>query len=639
MPVSRLFAITSLAFFASALAAPVTAQEIADRIWTGGPIHTMNDAAMTVEAVAEKDGRILAVGPADAVMAHSGDATEIINLDGRAMVPGFVDSHGHVVMGGIQALSANLLAPPDGTVRDVADLVAQLKDWTDQNRSTVEAVNLIVGFGYDPAQLAEQRHPTRQDLDQVSADFPVYIVHQSGHIGVTNSRGLEFLGLNAASEDIPGGVIRRDAAGEPDGVLEGNIHFSSLGKLFGSLGQKGFLELGRAGTQLWASYGFTTAQEGRAVPLVVDVLNQLAEMQELEIDVAVYPDVMVDRDFVAANKSRTYTNRVRIAGGKITLDGSPQGFTALRDRPYHDPVGDYPPGYAGIAYETMETVMDMVDWAFENNVQLISHANGEGASDRLIAAVDAATTKHGQADRRPVLIHGQFLREDQVDAYNRLGVFPSLFPMHTFYWGDWHRDHTVGPAHADNISPTGWMVQRGMKFGSHHDAPVAFPDSMRVLDATVTRRSRSGDIIGPAQRVDVITALKSMTIWSAYQHFEEDDKGSIEAGKLADLVILSGDPLEIDPEDLETLKVVETIKEGKTIYRRTADRGNRIEPGSPAERSFAGAIQGMVAQYELASLPPSMQENFIIRTGLASGRHGASCVPGTLMSILLGGKG
>lgn len=635
MPITRLIAVCVLTF---GVATQSFAQEIADRIWMGGPIHTMNDAAMTVDAVAVKDGRILAVGSRDTVLAHSGDGTELVDLGGRTMVPGFIDSHGHVVMGGIQALSANLLAPPDGTVQDIGSLIDQLKDWTDENRRTVEAVNLIIGFGYDPGQLAEQRHPTREDLDQVSTEYPVYIVHQSGHIGVTNTKGLEVLGINTETEEVPGGVIRRMAGNEPDGVLEGNIHFSSLGKLFAALGDDGILELGRAGTKLWASYGFTTAQEGRAVPVVVDALNTLADLKELEIDVAVYPDVMVDRDFVAANHSRTYTNRVRIAGGKFTLDGSPQGFTALRDRPYYDPVGDYPPGYMGIAYETMETIIDIVDWAFENDIQLLSHANGEGASDRLIAAIEAATQKHGDADRRPVLIHGQFLREDQVDAYKRLNVFPSLFPMHTFYWGDWHRDHTVGPARADNISPTGWMVQRGMMFGSHHDAPVAFPDSMRVLDATVTRRSRSGDIIGPAQRVDVITALKSMTLWAAYQHFEEDDKGSIEPGKLADFAILSGDPLAIDPENLESLRVAQTIKEGKTIFDRSSDRGNRIEPGSIAERSYAGAIRGMVAQHELASLPASLQDNFIVRAGLMAGRHTNACVPSALIAILTGAE-
>jgi predicted amidohydrolase YtcJ len=157
-----------------------------------------------------------------------------------------------------------------------------------------------------------------------------------------------------------------------------------------------------------------------------------------------------------------------------------------------------------------------------------------------------------------------------MDSLKRLGVLPSLFPMHTYYWGDWHREHTVGPERADNISPTGWCVKRGMKFTSHHDAPVAFPDSMRVLDATVTRRSRSGDIIGPAQRVDVITALKAMTIWPAWQHFEEKTKGAIETGKLADFVILDKDPTAIDPETLDQIKVVETIKEGTTVFQLTS---------------------------------------------------------------------
>ncbi|OBV12166.1 amidohydrolase family protein [Erythrobacter dokdonensis] len=167
-----------------------------------------------------------------------------------------------------------------------------------------------------------------------------------------------------------------------------------------------------------------------------------------------------------------------------------------------------------------------------------------------------------------MLIHGQFLRKDQIAAFDRLGVIPSLFPMHTFYWGDWHRDHTVGPVDAENISPTGWVRERKMIFTSHHDAPVAFPDSMRVLDATVTRRSRSGDILGPQHRMDVITALKAMTIWPAYQHFEEDRKGSLAVGKLADFVILSADPTAVDPETIDQIKVEETIKEGTTIYRR-----------------------------------------------------------------------
>jgi hypothetical protein len=286
--------------------------------------------------------------------------------------------------------------------------------------------------------------------------------------------------------------------------------------------------------------------------------------------VVVYPDVLVDREFIRANVSPTYRNRLRIAGAKLTIDGSPQGFTAWRDRPYYDPIGHYPPGYVGYPSATAEQVVEAVDWAFANGIQILTHANGEAASDLLIAALDAATRKYGAADRRPVLIHGQFEREDQVDAYRRLGVIPSLFPMHTFYWGDWHREHTVGPALADDISPTGWLVARGMRFTTHHDAPVALPNSMRVLDATVTRRSRSDDIIGPAHRVDVLTALKAMTVWAAWQIGEEATKGSIEPGKLADFVILSKDPTAVDPETLDQLQVTETIKDGQTIFRLDA---------------------------------------------------------------------
>jgi predicted amidohydrolase YtcJ len=340
--------------------------------------------------------------------------------------------------------------------------------------------------------------------------------------------------------------------------------------------------------------------------------------------------VLVDRDFIKANVAKTYANHLRVAGAKLTIDGSPQGFTAWRDRPYYAPVGNYPPGYLGYAAASNEQVIDGINWAYANGIQIITHANGEAAIDLLIASIEKARANHGAtADRRSVLIHGQFAREDQIDSLKRLEVIPSLFPMHTYYWGDWHRDHTVGPARADNISPTGWALKRGMKFTSHHDAPVAFPDSMRVLDATVTRRSRSGDIIGPDQRVDVITALKAMTIWPAYQHFEEGNKGSIEVGKLADLLILSADPTAVEPENLDQLKVVETIKEGETVFALTEEKkkqGNlMLQPDSTGRYAFADFLRQAAIEREFRQLPPEQQTPFA-RTILASGRHDGACI-------------
>ena len=548
------------------MAGAAAAQDVADTIYSGGPILTMNDAQPTAEAVAVKDGRIIAVGGLAEVEAYRGEATDDFDLNGRTMLPGFVDSHSHVVMGGLQALSANLLAPPDGEVTDIASLISALSAWAEKNAEWVDQAKMIVGFGYDNSQLAELRHPIREDLDKVSRDLPVLIIHQSGHLGVANSKALELAGITASTKDPAGGIIRRDQNGEPNGVLEEYAFFDVLGKLLARLGPEGLEAFAAAGAELWARYGYTTAQDGRSSAGAVDALKAADAAGKIKVDVIAYPDVLEAKDFIEANVSRDYDGHVRVGGCKLTIDGSPQGFTALRDRPYYDPVGDYPPGYAGYASISMEQVQEAVNWCYEHGIQIMVHANGEGASDMLIAALKAAQEKYGKKDIRPVLIHGQFLREDQVDSYKALGVFPSLFPMHTFYWGDWHREHTVGPVNADNISPTGWVRQRDMMFGTHHDAPVALPDSMRVLSATVTRRTRSGDILGPSQRVDVPTALKAMTIWPAWQQFEEDDKGTTEVGKLADFVILSDDPTAVDPETLVDLKVLATIKEDEVIY-------------------------------------------------------------------------
>lgn len=575
------------------------AQDVADTIYSGGPILTINDGQPKVEAVAVKDGRILAAGTLADISAFKGETTEAFDLNGRTMLPGFVDSHGHVVMGGIQALSANLLAPPDGNVTDIASLQATLKAWAEKNAATVDKVKMIIGFGYDNAQLAELRHPTREDLDAVSTEVPIVIVHQSGHLGVANSKALELAGITASTENPEGGVIQRTSDGTPNGVLEEYAFFNVLIPLLGTLGPEGLSAFAEAGADLWMRYGYTTAQDGRSSGAVVEALKAVDADKGLPVDVIAYPDVLEAKEYIAQHVSRDYEGKVRVGGCKLTIDGSPQGFTALRDRPYYDPVGDYPPGYAGYASVTMERVQDAVNWCYENGIQIITHANGEGASDMLIAAIGAAQKKYGDPGNRPVLIHGQFLREDQVDSYKRLGVFMSLFPMHTFYWGDWHRDHTVGPVNADNISPTGWVRERGMKFGSHHDAPVAFPDSMRILSATVTRRTRSGDILGPSQRVDVMTALKAMTIWPAWQQFEENDKGSIEVGKLADFVLLSEDPTAIDPEKLAGIKIEGTVKGGNLVYDAQKDsRRGDLSPQFPVFGNPEAAHHLMHAMYD-----------------------------------------
>jgi hypothetical protein len=541
----------------------------ADLIFSGGPIATMNDAQPSAEAVAVRAGRILAVGTRQQVEATRGPGTRMVNLDGRAMLPGFVDPHGHVVMVGLQAVGANMLPAPDGDANDIPALIRILREWVGRNADVVRRYNLIFGFGYDDSQLREGRHPTREELDQVSTEVPVLIIHTSSHLAACNSRALEIAAITAATPDPVGGVFRRHSGSrEPNGVVEENALIAVAGPLLGRLDEAAWLSMIRAGSEFYASFGYTTCQEGRAMGPVIGRLAEAADRGLLAVDVVAYPDILGAADQLGGPlHGRAYRNRLRIGGAKISLDGSPQGKTAWMTRPYHVPPAGAAADYRGLQTAPTDATIEAFSRCYERNWQILAHAGGDAAIDLLIAAAREATRRHGPGDRRPVLIHGHTLRADQVDELRALGIFPSLFPMHTYYWGDFHRDSVLGPERAENISPTGWLMSRGMMFTSHHDAPVARPDSMRVLSATVSRRSRSGDIIGPRHRVPVAAALKAMTLWAAYQHFEEAQKGSIEVGKLADFVVLSANPLQADPERLAELRVLETIKEGVSVFR------------------------------------------------------------------------
>jgi predicted amidohydrolase YtcJ len=542
------------------------ASESGDTLYVGGPIITINDSQPTAEAVLVRSGTIVAVGARSEVETQANGPVTIIDLEGKAMLPGFVDPHGHVVMVGLQALAANLLPAPDGEGNGIPALQRILRDWIGKNGKIIERYGVIIGFGYDDSQLQEQRHPTRADLDAVSADVPILIVHQSGHLGVLNSRALEEAGVTKATANPPGGAFRREADGAtPNGVCEEAAFFGSTGKLLGRLDAQAYLDMIKAGAEFYTSFGYTTVQEGRAMPGSATMLAKAGEAGLLHVDVVVYPDIFESLKEIAP--SRDYRNRVRIGGAKATIDGSPQGKTAFLSQPYYKPPEGQGPDYRGYAAITKQQIVDAVDLAFANGWQILTHANGDAAVDWLVEAVGQATAKHGPGDRRAVLVHGQTARLDQLPKLKDLAILPSFFPMHTYYWGDWHRSSVLGPERAERISPCNSARKLGMIFTSHHDAPVANPDAIRVLSATVTRVTRSGYVLGPEERVDTLTALKAMTIWPAVQYFEEAGKGTIEPGKLADFVILSADPLAVKPEELITLKVVETIKEGKSVYK------------------------------------------------------------------------
>ena len=576
----------------------VSNAKAADVIYYGGPIVTLNDQQPTAQAVAVKNGKIVAVGSENSMRSWTGQKTEQVFLDGKTLVPGFIDGHGHMVNVGLQAISANLLPPPDGGVDSIAALQQVLKDWIAKSPVS-KKYGLIIGFGYDDSQLKEKRHPTKEELDMVSKDIPIMCFHQSGHIRSYNSKALEMAGITSQTKDPVGGIIQRKAGSqEPNGVFEESAMLLVDTKILPKVGSEEMFNLAMAGQELYKRFGHTTGQEGLAIAPFLLGLTEMANRKKLDIDVVAYPPIMfpgIEKAMQSQFVGQKYQNHLRIGGVKLVLDGSPQGKTAWLTKPYFKVPAGQKEDYNGYGSMPDADANRFIAQAYANRWQIITHTNGDAAIDQLIQGIGLAKKKYPNTMITPVMIHGQIMRADQIPELKKLGIFPSVFPMHTFYWGDWHRDSVLGPERAANISPTKWLQDAKIPFSSHHDAPVANPDMMRVLSATVNRTTRSGQVLGPDQRVEPVVGLKSISLWAAMQYGEGKSKGSIEVGKLADLVVLSDNPTTMDRLKIADVKVLKTIKEGKTIYE--------LKPSTQANHP-SSCMASVKCQEMIANLGP-----------------------------------
>ena len=534
-------------------------------VYYGGDIVTMQgDTPQYVEALVERDGKIEFVGNADKAMEIAGPGHNMIDLNGKTMLPGFIDGHAHFAAFSAQAVGAQILPPPDAGAKDIPTLITLLKEWnTPENRALT---GWIFGLGFDDSVLEEKRFPTKHDLDQVSTEFPIMIIHISAHFAVVNSKGLEILGINSETKNPQGGIIRREKDNEPNGVLEELAAIPYMLKALSPSNKEAADIFFEEGQNMALSFGYTTAQEGRAMENH-EMLVNAAESNKLKLDVVSYVDYMfADKYMDSKWNSKTYNNNYRIGGMKLTLDGSPQGRTAWRTQPYllpPDGAGKDYNGYPAIVEDSVVTAI--YEKGFKNNWQILTHANGDAAMDQMIRTMTPLVEKYGNDDRRNVLIHGQYVREDQLDSFKELDVITSLFPLHTFYWGDWHKE-IIGDSLGNKISPMRTALNKGLRVTIHTDAPVALPNLMRMVGISVERKSRSGAIIGADEKLTAYEAMQAITIWSAYQHFEENSKGSLEQGKLADLVIINKNPFKVPEEDIKNIVVTATIKEGKKVY-------------------------------------------------------------------------
>ncbi|SUU08420.1 amidohydrolase [Acinetobacter haemolyticus] len=543
----------------------------AEKLFYGGPILTMEGMTPEyVEALLIKDGKIVFAGPKKQAKSLIEARAQYIDLKNRTLLPSFIDVHSHVNMVGFHQMVANLYPAPDGQVSDIDSLVQVLTQWKKQNPKVIETMGgWILGNGYDDAQLSEQRHPTATDLDRVSKDQPVMVLHQSGHLASVNHKALALLKIDQNTTNPAGGVIRREAnSNVPNGVLEESALFTAIGSIFKDVPAEVMFEIARKGLDAYVKNGFTTVQEGRADQGTTEMWHALAKQNQLPIDVVSYPDITTSQDYMLKQgSSRQYDQHFRIGGVKISLDGSPQGKTAWLTQAYVIPPEGKDRNYKGYpAIKDDQQVNQYINLAFEQGWQVLAHANGDAAIDQFIGAVKDATAKQGKADRRSVLIHSQTIRDDQLDQLKALDIIPSFFSLHTFYWGDWHRQQTLGETRAAHISPTATALKKNLIFTEHHDAPVVPPHSMMMIDATVNRVTRTNYVLGKNERVSPYFALKSITDWAAYQYFEEQTKGTLTKGKLADLVILEHNPLTVPNRNIKDIQILATYKEGQLIY-------------------------------------------------------------------------
>lgn len=535
-----------------------------DTVYLNGTIITMNDAAPQAQAIAVRDGKILAVGSRNAVLAKTDDA-RLIDLEGKTLLPGFIDAHGHVSMTVPYMALANVASPPVGPVTDIPSLQAVLA----KRAAKTPKGQAVIGRSYDDSLLAEKRHPDRRDLDAVSTEHPVFIVHVSGHLASCNTKCLQMLGYDANTKDPAGGVIQRlPGSREPNGVLEETAAFALYPHVF-IRDEERVLTLIKKASDYYASFGVTSLEDGAAGLEQVRMLQMAADRGALDLDVVAYIRATeLDKIKGEFLPDKHYRNHYRVGGIKLLFDGSPQGKTAHLSEPYHIPPPGQDKHYRGYGVVSDKDAQRAIDTAYKNNWQIYAHANGDAAAERFINTIERAEKKQGKGDRRPTLIHAQILREDQLDRMSELAIIPSFFVSHTFFWGDWHRESVLGKRRASRISPVKSAIDRGMPYTLHNDAEVTPPDMMRLVWSAVNRQTRSGKVLGADQRISVMEALKGITLYAAYQHFEDDIKGSLEPGKLADFVILEDNPLTVAPAAIKDIRVLETIKEGNTLFVR-----------------------------------------------------------------------
>jgi len=564
-------------------------------LYFGGDIITMEGATPAyVEAVLERDGKIFFAGDKANASVYLSDKdfagqTNEVDLAGNTMLPGFIDPHGHFMSSLMMVNQVNVAAPPVGNATSIEQIIDKLRAYQQENN--VNDGGWLVGWGYDQDLIKEMRHITKVDLDAAFPQHKVLIIHVSMHGAVLNSKALEWANIDANTPTPAGGIIARmPGTNEPAGLIMEMAYIPVYEKLPQPDEAQMLALMGQA-QQEYTSNGYTQAVEGFTHTKHIDFLMKAAKQGKNIIDIVSLPaftevDVWFDNP---KYKFGEYQNKFKIHACKITLDGSPQGKTAFVTKPYltGGPGGEE--NWRGESSISQAQLDGLTQKLFAANIPLQIHTNGDAAIDMMIETVEKAGIT-AKDDRRTVIVHSQFQRPEHIAKYAELGLLPSYFTLHTYFWGDVHVKN-IGKAAADFISPMKAAKAAGIITSNHSDFNVTPLDPFFIMWSSMARESRTGAIIGADQRVDAYTALQAITTGPAYQFFEENRKGMIKKGLLADFVIVKHNPLKQSVEKIKDNQVITTIKEGEIVWQ-LAEHKSKLIPGSTTEQHGCIASAG-----------------------------------------------
>lgn len=552
----------------------VQKQEEDTTVFTGGTVMTIDPDFSTVEAIAIRSDRILAVGTDSAVRKTAGEGAQIVDLPGKTVLPGFIDPHTHVVAGSVvdsimEYIGMARFQTTDEVLTHIKKLVAETQpgEW-------------LVFRNFDPAVQEGVDQLTFAELDPISTEHPIFILNASGHLAYANTKAFEVSGVTENVKNPPGGEFVRDENGKLTGFIKNNVAFLKIAKNIPAMAEADPVE-GLIGLlEKWSEVGLTTVSELSLgalsqSPADAQVMAAAAKTGRLSARIRAYPFYTLGTEAWddAGIRPGDGNELARIAGYKLVADGSNQRFTGLQREPYLGSGSDL-----GLAYMSPEELKKEALDRAGKGWHLAIHGNGDAAIDNILDTCEALREAGIDLSKiRPRIEHCSILHDEQIARMKDRGVSASFLIGHVHYWGIAMRDEVFGEKKAQLLDRCRSVEEAGVGFSLHSDFMVTDPNPLHMIEMAVTRKTwKEPDyVLAPEEKISVESAIRALTSDAAWQLFSEYEVGTLETGKFADLVILDKDPRIVEPETIKDIKVLETWMNGKKVYNASRYPGQR----------------------------------------------------------------